>query len=646
VNVHGRTLRAFALGSIVLVHATTVSAQRASENAVLQANDAFGTTVGYEQIGIYSPYLVRGFSPTLAGNVRIEGLYFDQVTQLNPRIEDSSQIRVGIAAQGYAFPAPTGVVDYALREPGDTPELSVLSEVDTRGTSTLEFDGVEPVIDNTLTVGGGAGFHRYVDASGFSDYEINDGALIKWTPTSTIEVLPFFSRTDFDHEVIPEAYAPEGPFLPEPNPGRHFFGPSWAINNEFDVNFGTLVWINLPDNWELRAGVFRSVQKKPTNIYLQLSGLTRQASGELDAFSDPPSTWGSTSGEVRLQRDYTDGPLVHRLILSLRMRDYNATYAGTDFLDLGAAEIGQYLNLPKPDFQFSAQSHDHIEETIPGLSYQLVWKSLGALGISIQKPHYTNGTAIPGAPFALSSANPWLFNVALTANVSHSITLYADFTEGLEDNGIAPENASNRNEPLPAIATKQKDGGVRYNVTPKVTLVAGLFDIDKPYFNLGPMSLYSQLGGLSNKGLELSLDGDVLPSFHIVAGAVLSQPQVAGEAVRLGQVGRDPINIPSRQVDINATWLPLLAPYLSFDAEVSHESSVASVLNDSVFIPEKTFVNADARYSFRLDGRSASLRFWIENLLDRRSWDVADSNTYDIYGFGGRHLDFRLIVDI
>src|ERR1700744_6113510 len=81
-------------------------AQRATENAVAQASDAFGTSVGREQIGIYTPDNVPGFSPTRAGNIRMEGLYFDQVIELNPRIQDSSQIKVGIAAQGYAFPAP------------------------------------------------------------------------------------------------------------------------------------------------------------------------------------------------------------------------------------------------------------------------------------------------------------------------------------------------------------------------------------------------------------------------------------------------------------------------------------------------------------------------------------------------------------
>ena len=50
-------------------------AQRAGENAVTSADDAFGTSVGNEQIGLYSSDEVRGFSPGAAGNIRIDGLY-------------------------------------------------------------------------------------------------------------------------------------------------------------------------------------------------------------------------------------------------------------------------------------------------------------------------------------------------------------------------------------------------------------------------------------------------------------------------------------------------------------------------------------------------------------------------------------------
>src|SRR6185437_2348754 len=90
------------------------------DNAVTAAGDAFGVTVGAQTIGLYSTTNVRGFNPAQAQNLRIDGLYYDQQgTFITPFLFGRSDIRVGVAAQSYSFPSPTGIVDYQLRTPGD-----------------------------------------------------------------------------------------------------------------------------------------------------------------------------------------------------------------------------------------------------------------------------------------------------------------------------------------------------------------------------------------------------------------------------------------------------------------------------------------------------------------------------------------------
>src|SRR4051812_10700961 len=72
-----RRLRQFAgltLAAAVTAGAGRASAQdRSDENAITQAEDAFGFSVGRETLGIYNSGNARGFSPTAAGNVRIDG---------------------------------------------------------------------------------------------------------------------------------------------------------------------------------------------------------------------------------------------------------------------------------------------------------------------------------------------------------------------------------------------------------------------------------------------------------------------------------------------------------------------------------------------------------------------------------------------
>jgi iron complex outermembrane receptor protein len=54
--------------------------------------------------------------------VRLDGLYFDRQTDPITLLVPSSTMRVGISAQGYLLPAPTGIVDYQLARAGEVVE--------------------------------------------------------------------------------------------------------------------------------------------------------------------------------------------------------------------------------------------------------------------------------------------------------------------------------------------------------------------------------------------------------------------------------------------------------------------------------------------------------------------------------------------
>jgi iron complex outermembrane recepter protein len=56
------------------------------------------------------------------------------------------------------------------------------------------------------------------------------------------------------------------------------------------------------------------------------------------------------------------------------------------------------------------------------------------------------------------------------------LTIYAGYARGLEESGVAPDNATNRNQPLPAVLTSQVDAGFRYELSDKIKFVAGVFD--------------------------------------------------------------------------------------------------------------------------------------------------------------------------
>jgi len=635
--------RVFILALAIALPPQAVYAQRASENAVTAANDAFGTTVGNESVGIYSTEDVRGLSPLKAGNVRIEGLYFDKVGDENDRIQESSRIKVGIAAQGYAFPAPSGIVDYSLRTPGTAAGLSTLAEGNTYGYWTLQLDGSVPLGD-TVSLGGGIGANRNIGSNGSDNYEGEIGVLVKWQPLPNLEILPFWSRKDTYTAKDGEAYEPLGDFLPSPVPAHHFFGPPWARGQDFSINYGTVVNYTL-SSWVMRLGLFRSELTNPKSTFPALN-LVTPSQGTMFVDLNPPSHLGSTSGELRVEKSLIEGPRVHRFIFSLRGRNWNGRYANAVTVDAGPQTINQFVDVPKPAVEFPPDIQDHVDESLIGLGYQMAWKNLLEINVGAQKVRYHKRTIAPDQAATELNTAPWLFSGSGTGYLSDTVAIFASYSQGLEDNGITPSNVANSNEALPATGSRQKEGGVRWTVLPQLNFVATLFDIKKAYFNTDPANVYRELGELENKGLELSLTGNITDRLDLVAGAVLSQPRVSGETVRLGISGDRPVGIPSRTFVFAANWRPPDTTGLSFDLGANYYGSLVGTLNDAVSTPAYTTVDWDTRYEFKMGGQNASLKFYIMNMFNVRELSVLDSSTYGIFENSGRRIGLRLIVDV
>lgn len=186
----------------------------------------------------------------------------------------------------------------------------------------------------------------------------------------------------------------------------------------------------------------------------------------------------------------------------------------------------------------------------------------------------------------------------------------------------------NRNEPLPAITTRQSDFGIRWTLRPRLNLLAGLFDVRKPYFNLDATGRFALLGDVRHRGLELSLTGELSPRLRVLAGAVLLEPRVTGVGVSLGRVGRIPLNQPERIFRANLDWQPSFAERASFDAGIAHASRRAATSDNAVFLPARTTVDVGARYRFDLGGNDALLRASISNLIDERGFDLRGSGAY------------------
>src|SRR5688500_2347582 len=188
-------LRSVSFTAILLASATPAWGQRTGENAVASAQDAFGTSVGSERVGLYFPQSARGFSPVQAGNVRINGLYFDFQADLNQRLISGSNVRVGLTAQGYPFPAPTGVADFSLRLPGSEAVASTVVGIGPFGGPRVEVDAQLPITE-TLGIAAGVGVNEEEMYHGGERRVVTAAAALRWRPADNVEIIPFWSMQD------------------------------------------------------------------------------------------------------------------------------------------------------------------------------------------------------------------------------------------------------------------------------------------------------------------------------------------------------------------------------------------------------------------------------------------------------------------
>jgi iron complex outermembrane receptor protein len=638
-----RILSRIAAAAIAMAPSAAFAQSRSDENAITQAEDAFGFSVGRESLGIYNAGNARGFSPVAAGNLRIDGLYFDQAWGLSSTIVDSTSIKVGLSAQGYPFAAPSGIVDQTLRHPGSKAGASLVANWDSWGTYGLEVDGTAP-ISRTLSVGYGLNATHLSFPDGTNNFNHTESLVVRWRPTPAIEIMPFWTLNNDYNDEAGTFYVPAGAFLPKLPRPDHNEGADWAKFRYTGLDTGLLASARLAENWVVRLGAFRSVwdvKHGYTNLILDEQP---DGTGERVLFADPPNKQQSNSGEIRLTHSIPDGPRLHVLHLSIRRRDAKREFGGSDFLDFGPGRIGEDVTAPKPDaFHFSEESHDRVQQTTVGVAYDGRWKNVGEISFGISKARFRKDTLIPGDPDAITRSTPLLYNATAAGNLTKSITVYAGYARGLEESGTAPANAANRNEPLPAVLTQQKDAGIRFNLTKSLKAVAGVFDLSRPYFGFDAANVFRQVGTVESRGAEFSLSGSVTPRLDVVAGGMFLDPRVTASEV-VGNIGSKPVGLPTHLLIANANWKAPFAKGLELDMAVVHRGRTPATTDNLVFLAERARVDLGTHYRFKIADRSATFRLQVVNVFDNAGWGLAGSGVYS--SNPARYVQGYLTVDI
>ena len=588
-------------------------AQRADQNAVTAAQDAFGTSTGTQSIGLYSLTDARGFSPQQAGNLRLDGLYYSQTSAyINQCMIRDTTMRIGIAAQSTSFPAPTGVADLRLSAPGAESGMSAVLNTGSYNESGAILEG-QARLGDQLSASACVSYDRnFLIDEAYQSSNVNMATALTWRPSAATQVTPFWGVMDGnDRRVIPVVYT-DGAVRPPTYWPRELAAQDFAVQKWRLSNGGILLRHTLDPTWSLAAGAFVSLENEPTTFvdeYLSVLA-DRTADHVLDIV--PPLSATVVSGELRLTRRTVEGSHSRLLELSLRGRDAHRTYGGDALIDYGKVTLGAPSAVTLPAYATNPVSRDATSQIDGGFSYEERYGHVGSFAVGLLHSTYRRTITDSGSAPRADAATPWLPSLRFTVDAGAQLVFYGSYLQGLEDSLLAPSTAINRGEPPQATRTHQSDAGLRYAPTRDWSVIVGAFEIDKAYFNLDSTALYTRLGQIRHRGVESSATYSS-GGITAVAGGVWLRPHVERVIPEPGATGTVPLGPEPLTLTLNLDVAPEAWKPLAAQLALNRRSGGAASADDRLTLDTVTTLAVGARYEGKVRAHPFSVRLDLLN---------------------------------
>lgn len=607
-----------------LMAATPVAAQ---DNAVSSAADAFGERVGTEQSGLYNEGEVRGFDLNNSGAYRIDDAYFARTVPLNDPVLAGVGVRVGVNATRLAYPAPSGVVNYRLREPGPENEVRLSAGLRDFGTHTLQADVSWRSEDERLGLAGGAVWRplsRWGPGSEGEAFDIGFVGSLRPAANQRLRAFATLYTREYDGDY---AFVPTEAAVPPAARKQHQYSPSWARVEATNTNLGML-YDGRFGGWTVDLSAFRSTFDAD-NIDFTIIAVDAQGEAQATTFRTPGRIRRSDSAEARLGRRFETGGFSHLVSASVRGRRSNVDLASNLAVKLGAFNLrGDTPEGVEPVWS-GTRGEDEVEQLTASVGYGLAWRDRLQVRLAAHRTRYDKQVLSVAGARTGDVSETTLYNASAVVSLTERTALFGSWVTGLEETGVAPTSATNRDEVLPPVEAEQFELGLRHSLTQQLTFIGALFDVSKPTPGFRTDGSFGLVGQVRHRGVEGSLAGRIGEKTNVVLGAVAFQPKVTGELVDAGVVGPRAAGISS--LVANASVDHQLAAGWSVDAQVSYSGERWADTANTFKTPSVTTLSLGARRRFELGGRPAQLRVMASNVTGAEGyWASADGLLWPI----------------
>ncbi len=283
------------------------------------------------------------------------------------------------------------------------------------------------------------------------------------------------------------------------------------------------------------------------------------------------------------------------------------------YTTLAVAPIAVSAPTSKPKTSESQLTGYALADTLGFLDDQVL-VTVGARHQSISVDNYSSGAVS-------SSYNDDVISpmAGVVFKPVETVSLYANYIEGLNQGDIAPNTAANAGEAMEPYVAKQIEAGVKLDFGTIGGSVAA-FQITQPDGETdGATNIFRADNEQRNRGLELNVFGQVTNDVRLLGGVMFLDSEIT-KAVSASIKGKRPVGTPEMQINLVGEWDTPFVDGLTLSGTVTHTSKQFVDTANTQTIPDWTTLDIGARYKTELYGTPVTVRATVQNVTDEKYW--------------------------
>lgn len=542
-------------------------------------------------------------------------------------LEDKERVEVLSGLSGFLFGAasPGGMVNYVNKRP--TPErLNSITVGNYGGQQAYIHGDFGGPVDDNGKVGYRVNLVRQNGDTAVDDQKIDRSLAslaLDFNITDRFKIELGASYSDYKMQ-SPTAYWFFGDGVPRPKAldSSKDWSQPWIRDETESRKWMARMIYEANDHLTLRVAHLREYQDRPVQYHTMNSVESPGQYWQLRQKVGPTST-ESEAWQALADISFDTGPVGHKITFGYygyTDKQWQTTYfPHTGYV--GPYGLDTPTHVPEPAWPSDASARTYYASRIRNDNFMIgdqirfneQWSALVGINRSTiqsiernadgtaSQPDYDRGRNSPNASL-IFAPTPWL-------------TTYATYIEGLEQGGVAPDEAVNRGQVLPPMRSKQRELGLKAELG-GVLVSGALFDIEKAYEYANNANVYVQDGIQRHRGAEVSAVGKVTDAWTVMGGVTLLTARIEGS----DNDGNAPLNVPKLTAKLYSEYALPFAPGLSLTGGIYYVGTQWATAANTSRLPSYTTFDLGLRYATKVTGRPLTLRLNVNNVADRNYW--------------------------